>query len=68
MARKDYNRKGKFEVVKSYDGCNFESLTYEIPSLATTRRAIKELVKMGYDINTLDIRDLETGRLISWTL
>lgn len=66
MAR--YNRKGRFKVVYCHDGCYIKDLSIEIPMLSSARRTVRELMRMGYKFENLDIIDLEVGRYISFRL
>ena len=59
-------RKGRFMICRSEDGCWRENLTTVIPTLSATRRTMRELVRMGYNPENLYVLDLDTTRFISF--
>jgi len=54
-------------VVRNYNNCNFVELTSAIPTKADWKRTVRELLKMGYRIEDLDMKYAGSGRLASWT-
>jgi len=60
------NGKRNLIVVGTYDDCNYKELSTVIPTYSATRRTIRELMKMGWKFENLAVKDVETGRLISW--
>lgn len=65
---KPYNRKGNFVVDLTYDGCFVKCLTITIPTLSASRRTVRELIKIGYKLDDLAIRDLDMDRYISFVI
>ncbi len=63
-----YNRNGQFKIVLTEDGCWRKDLTTIIPSLSAMRRTFRELMRIGYKADNLDVMDCETGRYISFCI
>jgi hypothetical protein len=53
-------------VVRNFNDCNFVELTGVITTEAEWKKAVRSLLRRGYDINDLDMKYAGSGRLATW--